>query len=121
MSTFTDYAYYKQHGGELSEAEYTASVYDAHAEILSQTGGRANTATDAMQENVKLCECALVDMIAAYKQAAAMLPRGVGSISNDGYSVSMGSASPLQAETRERSAICARYLQWPENLMCRWL
>lgn len=121
MSTFSDYDYYVQHGGKLSEADYDASVDDAHAEILSQTNGAANTAPESMQDNVKLCECALVDMIAAYKQAAEMLPRGVGSISNDGYSVSLGSTSPQKAEAQERGAICARYLQWPVNLMCRWL
>ncbi|MDL2273445.1 hypothetical protein LJC34_02720 [Oscillospiraceae bacterium OttesenSCG-928-G22] len=123
MSTFADYTFYTQHGGQLSEAVYNAAVDDAHAEILSQTNGAAQTAPEVMQEAVKLCECKLVDAIAAYKDAAALLPKGVGSISNDGYSVSMGtgSASPLKAEAQERAAICARYLQWPVNLMCRWL
>ena len=124
MSTFTDFTFYRDvFHGRLSEEDYNASVWDALAEILSQTNGAAQTAPEKMQEAVKLCECALVDAIAAYKQGAALLPKGVGSISNDGYTVSMGSAAanPLQAETQERRAICARYLQWPVNLMCRWL
>lgn len=122
-TTFSDYAFYKAHGGKLSEAVYNSVVDDAHAEIISQTNGRAANAPEDMRLTVKLCECALVDTIAAYKEGAAQLPKGVGSISNDGYSVTMGSgaANPLQAEPKERRAICARYLQWPVNLMCRWL
>ncbi len=123
MAAFADYTFYTQHGGRLTETAYLAAVDDAHAEILSQTNGRASTAPDGMQEALKLCECKLVDVIAAYKEGAALLPKGVGSISNDGYSVSMGSgaADPLQAEAQERRAVCARYLQQPVNLMCRWL
>lgn len=121
MSTFSDYAFYKEHGGKLSETAYNASVYDAHAEILSQTNGVAQTAPANMQEAVKLCECALVDIVAGYKDAAAALPKGIGSISNDGYTVSAGGVSIIKAEAQERTAVCARYLQWPVNLMCRWL
>ena len=50
--------------------------------------------------------------------------KGIGSISNDGYTVSVGTGggvSILKAEAQERAAVCARYLQWPVNLMCRWL
>lgn len=121
--TFADYAFYTQNGGKLSGADWAAVAGDAQAEILSQTNGRAATAPAVMQDAVKRCECALADVIAAYKAGAALLPKGVGSINNDGYSVSMGSgaANPQQAEARERRAICARYLQTPVNLMCRWL
>lgn len=124
MSTFSDYTFYKEHGGQLSEAAYNASVDDAHAEILSQTNGKAQNAPEEMQEAVKLCECALVDVIAGYKDTAAILPRGIASVSNDGYSVSArsgGSSTVAKSEAQERAAICARYLQWPVNLMCRWL
>lgn len=122
-TTFSDYQFYTEHGGRLTEAAYKAVVDDAHAEIISQTNGAANTAPDSMQDALKLCECKLADTIAAYREGAALLPKGVGSISNDGYSVSMGSGSvsPYKAEMQERAAICARYLQVPVNLMCRWL
>ena len=121
-TTFSDYAFYTAHGGKLSEAAYTAVVDEAHAEIISQTTGAANTAPETMLDAVKLCECRLVDVITAYQQGAALLPKGVGSISNDGYYVSMGAeGNPIRAEAQERRAICTRYLQWPENLMCRWL
>jgi 3-hydroxy-3-methylglutaryl CoA synthase len=121
MTAFADYTFYKQHGGRLTETAYNAAVDDAHAEILLQTGGRASTAPAGMQEALKLCECKLVDVIAAYQEGAALLSKGVGSISNDGYSVSMDAANPLQAEAQERRVVCARYLQQPVNLMCRWL
>lgn len=124
MSTFANYTFYTENGGQLSEAAYNASVYDAYAEILSQTNGAALTAPEVMQDAVKRCECALVDVVAGYKETAAALPKGIGSISNDGYSVSVGAgggAALIKAEAQDRAAVCARYLQWPENLMCRWL
>lgn len=123
MSTFTDYTFYKDHGGKLTESAYNASVYDAYTEILSRTNGAALTAPQNMQEAVKLCECALVDVVAGYKDTAAAIPKGIGSISNDGYTVSVGAGgvSLLKAEAQERATACARYLQWPVNLMCGWL
>jgi len=124
FTTFADYAFYTAQGGRLSEAVYNSVVDDAHAEIILQTNGAANAAPDSMQDALKLCECRLADTIAAYREGAAALPKGVGSISNDGYTVSAGpdsGASTLEAEARECAAVCARYLQWPVNLMCRWV
>lgn len=123
MSTFTDYAFYTANGGKLTETTYNASVNAARAEILSQTNGAALTAPEEMRDAVKRCECALVDVVASYKDAAATLPKGIGSISNDGYTVSVGAggAAIIKAEAQERAAVCAQYLQWPVNLMCRWM
>lgn len=124
MLPFTDYTFYKENGGKLSESDYNASVGDANAEILSQTNGAALAAPDSMKLAVKLCECALVDLFAAYKETAHVLPKGIASISNDGYSVSKGTggdASITVLERQERTAICSLYLQWPVNLMCRWI
>lgn len=123
-TSFSDYDYYTAHGGKLSEMEYNAFVDDAHAEILSQTNGKAVCAPDSMQEPLKLCECRLVDVIAAYQSGAALLPKGVNSISNDGYSVSAGAGmgeTSVQAEFQDKYAVCMRYLQIPCNLMCRWM
>lgn len=111
MATFADYAFYTAHGGKLPEAVYNASVNDAYTEILSQTNGAALTAPEEMQDAVKLCECALVGVVAGYKDTAAALPKGIGSISNDGYTVSVGTGggvSILKAEAQERAAVCAR-------------
>jgi hypothetical protein len=120
MAAFTDYAYYTMHGGQLDEATYLAVVDDAHAEILLQTNGRASAAPASMQDAVKVCECKLIDVIAAYKKSAALLPKGINSVNNDGYSISAG-ADLSQSEVREKQSVCARYLQQPVNLMCRWL
>jgi len=125
MTTFADFAFYRdEFHGLLSETEYTASVESAHAEILLQTNGRASSAPESMQRAVKLCECALVDVIHGYKQTAADIPKGVTSVSNDSFSISSGiggGLSLVQAETQERAAVCARFLLRPVNLMCRWL
>lgn len=123
MPAFTDYDFYKAHGGKLTEVEYSAVVDDAHAEIISQTNGQAKSAPEEMKESVRLCECALVDVIASYQKGVALLPKGIGSASNDGMYVSAGNGelTTAQTEALDRKAICARYLQYPVNLMCRWL
>jgi len=125
MSTFSDFAFYENvYRGKLSEDEYGASVRRAYAEILSQTNSAAISAPESMTEAVKLCECELVDVIDSYKKSAALLPGGIGSVSNDGYSVSSKSSTGAEIasmEARDRHEACARYLQQPVNLMCRWL
>lgn len=121
MPAFTDYTFYKDHGGKLYEVDYNAVVDDAYTEIISQTNGMAG-AVSGMTEAVKLCECALIDVIASYKKGATLLPKGIGNVSNDGLSVSAGNSelTTAQAESLDRRVICARYLQYPVNLMCRW-
>lgn len=122
MIKFADYTFYRENGGSLSEHDYNASAHEAYAEILSQTNGAALVVPDNMEQAVKCCECALVDVIASYKETAGVLPKGISSVSNDSYSVSkgVGEASVAKTEKQERRAICALYLQWPVNLMCRW-
>ena len=120
-TTFSDFDFYQEHGGRLSEAEYKAVVDDAHAEILSQTNGSALSAPTDMLRAIKLCECRLVDVIEAYRTAEEFIPKGVGSVTNDKLSISAGTESPQKAENRERKAVCVRYLQWPVNLMNRWI
>lgn len=121
MPTFADYAYYTAHGGTLPEAAYNAAVQDAHAEILTRTHGAAQTAPAEMQDAVKLCECALVDIIAGYKDAVAALPRGLASVSNDGYTVTAGAGDTDNVQAKECKTVCERYLAWPVNLLCGWL
>jgi len=120
MSTYSDYTFYsEEYHGHLDEAAFDASVRTAHAEIVSQTSGRADHAPEHMKEAVQLCECELVDVIDAYKKSAALLPKGVGSVSNDGYTVSVGAGAASSEETKDRRIVCSRYLQWPVNLMYR--
>lgn len=123
MPTFSDYAFYQDHGGKLPEEAYLAVVEDAYAEILSQTNCVAQAYPAEMEDALKLCECALVDSIDSYKRGTELLPRGVASVNNDGLMVSAGSGglTAYVEEASERHRICARYLQAPVNLMCRWL
>jgi len=117
---FTDFTYYRDvFLGRLSEEEYNSAVVDAHAEIVSQTNGR--TIPDEMQTAVKLCECVLVNAIAKHDESSKMLPDDISSVSNDDLRVTRNSADPAKARKQERRAICARYLQTPVNLMCRWV
>ena len=122
MSTFSTFEFYRdEFYGRLSEAEYNASVNEAHAEIISQTNGRANSAPAEMESAVKLCECELVDIIDAFKTTTSSIPRGVSSVSNDGYSVTVGATPLSKSERQERAKICSTYLQVPVNLMSRWI
>lgn len=118
MQTFVDYAFYRdEYHGQLTEDEFATQAARAYAEILSQTNGQALQAPDSMQDNLALCECELVDALHAFAQ----VPKGVSSVNNDGYSVSFGGDAAGCDEAAGLRDICARYLQVPVNLMCRWL
>lgn len=113
VSTYSDYAYYTgTYGGALTEAEYNSYVPKAHDEIKYQTFDASETAPESMTDNVKSCECALVDAMHRFAQA----PTGVSRVDNDGYSISYEQGRSTEA-TYE--SICKRYLAWPENLMFR--
>ena len=122
MFTFSDYRFYsEEYHGKLSEEDYKSSVHTAFAEILSQTNNRAKSAPETMKDAVKLCECELVDIITAYKKSDDLLPKGVDSVTNDKYSVSRGGSNADGSRAKEKRAVCVRYLQTPENLMCWWI
>ncbi len=121
---FTDFAYYTSHGGILSESQYNTYAPMAYYEIISQTNHKAASAPDCMTEAVKMCEVALIDVLAGYGEASSSIPAGVSSVNNDGFSISRGSSfggSAIELETAAANDVCARYLQTPINLMCRWL
>ena len=123
----TDYAYYTGvYHGKQDEAAFTAAVDDAYAEIMSRTSGAAATAPAGMADAVKRSVCAVADILIDYRRATELLPRGVATISNDGLTVATGGAmvtvqSPVQARNEEIAEVCARYLQYPVNLMSRWI
>ncbi|MFV0351425.1 MAG: hypothetical protein ACK5JF_03825 [Oscillospiraceae bacterium] len=121
-STYSDYDFYKSVGGALTEAEYNASVHEAKYEIDFRTFERAATAPAEMAEKIKMCECKLVDAIHSYKKTYELLPNGIASISNDGFSVSAGAradsgTSTASAEQSAYQSICLKYLSLPINLM----
>ncbi|MFV0413867.1 MAG: hypothetical protein ACK5L3_11495 [Oscillospiraceae bacterium] len=122
MPTYSDYTFYQSIGGKLTQEEYKASVFDAKFEIDYRTFNRAPIAPAEMAEKLKVCECKLVDAMTAYKKTYELLPNGIASISNDGYTVSAGSradsgTSTAGAEQAEYQNICRKYLCSPANLM----
>ena len=122
MSTFSDFDFYRdEYHGKLTEDQYNASKHEAKATILSETLSRAANAPEMMKEAVKLCECALVDILHSHKKSREILPSGITSVSNDGYSVTAGSTNRPNTEAAELRAMCAKFLQTPVNLMCRWI
>lgn len=121
-STYSDFIFYQSIGGQLTEAEYRASVNDAKNEIDYRTFERAATAPASMTEKIKTCECKLVDAIHSYKKTYELLPNGIASINNDGFSVSAGAradsgTSTASAEQAEYHSICLKHLTMPVNLM----
>jgi len=118
MLTFTDFAFYRNvYKGALCEADYNGAVFEAHAEIVFQTSGRA--IPESMQDAVEVCECSLVDVIAGHKKSSAMIPDGITSVSNDGLKVTKSDANLTKVRSEERRDICVRFLQTPVNLMYR--
>ncbi len=114
MAFSTYEKYVKNHRGVLSEEQYGAVVEQAYAEIISQTAGRALQAPE-MEMRLCMCECALADALHEFAQ----VPSGVASVSNDGYGMHFERRSDEQKSVL--CGICTRWLQWPINLMSRWL
>jgi len=120
METFADHEFYRENGGRLTEQEYNAVAGRAYAEIVSRTQGAATNAPEEMKDLVKMCECEMIELFHSHDQAKEMLPVGISSASNDRLSVTSesGHSSGLEAGL---NATCAKYLQFPVNLMCRWV
>ncbi len=117
MTPFSTYEYYKtQYYGKLSEDDYNANVLKACSKIISNING---SVPEIMLDNVALCECELTDIIFDF----AKIPMGVYSVNNDGYSVTYGGNSNNRTNSEQSicKAVCAKYLQSPINLMCRWV
>ena len=119
MGIAPDYDYYTTHGGKLSGTEFAACVRDAEYTVSFLTLGRSEDPPESMITRVKDCICAVVDAMHGYRQSNSLLPPGVASINNDGYSVTRN-ADGIQsdnAEVRDYIAICKKYLTLPCNLM----
>ena len=114
--SFSNFTFYQLNGGSLTEEEYNSVIHRAYAEILSQTNGMALTAWEHMSEPIQMCECELVDVFHSYNESSNLMPKGISTISNDSYSISRNASD----EKTEIYKICAKYLQYPVNLMCRW-
>lgn len=122
MTTFSDWDFYQNtYHGKLSEEQYQTAVGKAYYEIMSVTSGRAGN-VEGDKTNLAMCECELTDVFYKLDDSGAMDTAGITSINNDGYSQSFESGDARNTYFRRKIyAICARYLQYPINLMCRWL
>lgn len=111
-ATFSTYSFYKDdYHGRLSEDEYLTYVQRARAEILSVITIDPNS-VPSMKDNLSFCECELVD---AYSKLDSQ--EGILSENNDGLAVTYDKTF-AKSQYRE---ICNKHLQYPYNLMCRWL
>lgn len=90
MKTFSTWAFYvDQYHGTLTQELYNRYAPDAYGHILRGTHRRALYAPESMAEQLAQCECRIIDIVQSYEGAAnSILPRGINSMSNDGYSVS---------------------------------
>lgn len=90
MKTFSKWSFYHDvYQGELTQDVYSRYAPDAYGHILRATHRKALYAIDSMGEQLAQCECRIIDIVQSYEGAAnSILPRGINSMSNDGYSVS---------------------------------
>ena len=114
-----DHDYYVGKGGKLSLEEFTALLKDAVYTVDYITFGRIQNPPGSMVERVKDCICAVIDEMHREQQTADLLPRGIASINNDGYSVSRGAESVHGGDAAQSAyiAICRKYLTRPVNLL----
>lgn len=102
---YADFEYYKSvyFGKEItSEGEFSRVSVRAAAYLKSITAGRIDKCGD--DENIKLCFCALCDMVFIEPTNS-----GIQSESNDGYSVTYSAEKAKTLESR-MGDICRLYL-----------
>lgn len=116
------YEEYGQGGGQLDEATFQRVLPDAQYTVSMFTLGRSEEPPESMKERVKACLCAMVDLRHNYRESEELLPHGIGSVNNDGLSVSRSARNGSTAEADEQQdydALCRKYLTRPVNLMYR--
>lgn len=122
-STYSTWEYYcEEYCGALGEDGYSKLAHKAFGEINRRTFGQAKAAPASMAEALRDCECELVDVLASFEDSYALLPKGINSINNDGFSASASGGnsktdSRESVEDAEIRLICQRYLLYPVNLM----
>lgn len=123
-ATYSTWEYYSgaAHDGKADQTAYVRLAKMAAAEINLRCQGRAEQAPASMTDALQECECALVDILLESEVRQALLPRGIASVSNDGYSVS--AMGDMPTDDAAIAAVCRRHLMWPTNLLyagvARW-
>lgn len=115
MSTYSTWDYYHAtYKGRLPEDVYTQKALLASIEINRLTFGRAENAPDSMADQLALCECRMVDTMAA-SESLDLAP-GVTHVNNDGFSISVEGGSAA-ARRKELESIAREMLTYPVNLL----
>lgn len=105
---YSTYEQYKERGGRMTEAAYTAAALRAGEWIDAATMGRAAVCGE-MRDQLAACECELADLAAAGAEAAVL-----SSETTDGYSRTWLDPAGRSAA---RVEILRRYLAFPVNLL----
>lgn len=125
MKTYSTWAYYQDtYYGKLSEAEYERHARMAHAYIVRVTYRQSEKykRVPGVLDQLQWAECALADKMKEYADTYEQLPEGLGSINNDGFSVSRTSGNSTNSTSTPEDAymrICKLYLSYPVNLLYR--
>lgn len=120
MTPYSTWDFYRDcHRGSLGEDDYRRLAVDACREIDRRTFGRAGQAPKEMAVPLKLCECALIDAAYAYEACDGLLPKGIGSVGNDGYTMTRSSADIAREKANAFQEICEKWLRRPVNLLYR--
>lgn len=106
---YSTYQQYQKRGGKLPESEYQISAQKASELIDYYTMNQAATASD-MTVQLAACECDLVDRLAG----GELLPTGIQSENNDGYSVTY---TALKDQEIALKKVLRVHLSAPENLL----
>ena len=118
---YCDYAAYLQHGGLMSDSDFSVWASRASRKIDQLTYGRAAAAVAAHPELAEPLADACTQMADLMRQASsgmAMAARGVVSATTDGYSESYAAGGMAAALTRSCRAVLADALgSDPYNLL----
>lgn len=112
-----DFGFYSFHGGKLPNEEYNTLICEAENYVANVTNNRSVCPPPIMEERVKICICRIIDAMHEANRLDKEIPKGVTSVSNDGYSITRASSGSMAEREQEYNAICRRYLLNPINLM----
>lgn len=118
---YCDYAAYQQHGGLMSDKDFSAWVSRASRKIDQLTYGRAAAAVAAhpeLKEPLADACTQIADLLQQTSSSMAAAARGVVSATTDGYSESYAAGGTAAALNRSCRAVLADALgSDPYNLL----
>lgn len=126
MSTYATWSFYHdEYRGKADESTYRRLAFQAYSKIIELTFRKSEQykSNSRIAIRLALCQCALVDKMKVYEDADEMIPAGLTSINNDGFSASRGSRAGTVSGTDDSEQafyrLCLGYLRYPINLLYR--